>query len=298
MLWDDGLMPLRTRLGAIALFFAWGFVMHGVGLLLHELGGHALASIFLACGVDGWNLTFFGHGQVSYTACTRWTLPRVLVADWAGLALTITAGLVAARFARSPRLAPFPRLLVALLAFFFLLGQLGYAASGGFHDVYDPGRTARLLSARGLHVLGWLPALVAYAWAASYGARAIVDAFRAQFGARTRRATVLQLVTTLGIGGALYGLAYRIEWQLRTDVAMKGVPAMAEHIAKVRGGPPPFPIEHVLTAIALAAVAHALLRKVQSSAPASDGLTRAVVRFVIVATGATGAILAALVCAH
>lgn len=288
-------MPLRTRIRAISLFFAWGFVMHGAGLLLHELGGHALASRILACGVDGWDLTFFGHGQVSYTACTRWTLGRLLVADWAGLALTIAAGLVAACFARSPRLAPLPRLLVALLAFFFLLGQLGYAASGGFHDVYDPGRTARLLGARGLHVLGWLPALLAYAWAASYGARAVVDAFRAQFGSPNRRATVLQLVTTLGIGGALYGLAYRIEWQLRTDVAMKGVATMAEHVAKARGGPPPFPIEHVLTAIAVVAIGHALLRRVRATETAPHALPPRVVRFVVVATAVTGVLLAALV---
>ena len=288
-------MAPRTRIGAIFLFLAWGFVMHGVGLLLHELGGHALASLFLACGIDGWDLTFFGHGQVSYTTCARWTLPRILIADWAGLALTITAGLVAARFARSPRLAPLPRLLVALLAFFFLLGQLGYATSGGFHDVYDPGRTARLLGVRGLHVLGWLPALLAYAAAATYCACAIVDAFRAQFGATTRRTTMLHILTTLGIGGVLYGAAFRIEWQLRADIAMKGVTAMAEHVAQVRGGPPPFPIEHVLTAVALAAVGYALLRSIAPSPPRDGRIPGRVTRFVLGATLATGAVLGAMI---
>ena len=288
-------MAPRARIGAIFLFLAWGFVMHGVGLLLHELGGHALASVIVACGIEGWDLTFFGHGQVMYATCTRWTLPRVLVADWAGLALTIATGLVAMRFARSPRLAPLPRLLVALLAFFFLLGQLGYATAGGFHDVYDPGRTSRLLGARGLHLLGWLPALLAYAAAATYGAIAVVDAFRAVFGPTTRRATVVQLLGTLGIGGALYLAAYRIEWQLRTDMAMKGVTAMAEHVAEVRGGPPPFPIEHVLTAIALVAVSIALGRPFAATPPPASRFPRPIVQLVLGATVATGAVLGALV---
>lgn len=254
-------MTWRTRAGAVLLFFAWGFFMHASGLVLHELGGHALAGSLLACGVSGWQLTFFGHGQVTYAPCSAWTEPRVLVADWAGLALTITTGLAAAAFARSPRLAPLPRLLVALVAFFFLVGQLGYAASGGFHDLYDPGRTARILGAHGLHVVAWLVPLVAYAAAATYGARAIVDAFRAHFGTVTRRSTLLGMATTLGLGGALYGLAYRIEWQLRADLPMKGVATAAERVAVQKGASPPFPFGHLLTTVAVAAVAWALLRR-------------------------------------
>ena len=38
-------MTAKRWLSATALFFAWGFVMHSSGLLLHEFGGHALASL-------------------------------------------------------------------------------------------------------------------------------------------------------------------------------------------------------------------------------------------------------------
>lgn len=287
-------MTWRTRAGAVLLFFAWGFFMHASGLVLHELGGHALAGRVLACGVSGWQLTFFGHGQVTYAPCTAWTEARVLVADWAGLALTITTGLVAASFARSPRLAPLPRLLVALVAFFFLVGQLGYAASGGFHDLYDPGRTARILGAHGAHVVAWLVPLVAYAAAAAYGARAVVDAFRAHFGTATRLATLLGMATTLGLGGVLYGLAYRIEWQLRADLPMKGVATAAERVAVQKGVAPPFPFGHLLTAIAVAAVAWALLRRPRDVGGGPVTIPRRTAARVAALAGGTFLVVAAL----
>ncbi|MBX3188940.1 MAG: hypothetical protein KF819_18110 [Labilithrix sp.] len=262
-------MSKKAWLGAVVLFFVWGFVMHTTGLLLHEFGGHALASRIFGCGIDGYKLTFFGHGQVHYAPCTRWTSSTILVADWAGLALTAGAGLVAAVVVRRPRLSPMARLLVALVAFFFLLGQLGYATSGGFHDLYDPGRTARRLGARGLHVLAWLPALVAYAAASFFGARAAVDAFREHFGTRTRLHGLRQLASTLGVAGVLYFAAFRIEWQLRRDMEMRGVAAEAERIAVARHGPKPFPIEHVLLAVAVVAVIYALARPVNAAAQAS-----------------------------
>src|SRR5262245_23760802 len=140
-------MTKKTWLASVLLFFAWGFVMHTTGLLLHEFGGHAFVASVFACGIDGFKLTFFGHGQVHYAPCTKWSPTTILVADWSGLALTIAAGVAAAFCARLRRLSPIARLLVALVAFFFLLGQLGYVTSGGFHDLYDPGRTARRLGA-------------------------------------------------------------------------------------------------------------------------------------------------------
>lgn len=287
-------MTSRTRAGAILLFFAWGFFMHASGLVLHELGGHALAGSVLACGVSGWQLTFFGHGQVTYAPCAAWTQGKILVADWAGLALTITAGIVAAIFARSPRLAPLPRLLVALVAFFFLVGQLGYAASGGFHDLYDPARTARLLGAHGVHVVAWLVPLLAYAAAAAYGACAIVDAFRAHFGTRTRRATLLGMASTLGLGGVLYGLAYRVEWQLRADLPMKGVATAAERIAVQKGAAPPFPFGHLLTGIALAAVVGALVRQPRGVTDAPVRIPRRIAILVAALAGGTFVTVAVL----
>jgi hypothetical protein len=86
----------KTWLTAVLLFFAWGFAMHASGLLLHEFGGHALAATILACGIEGYDLTFFGHGQVHYAECSSWTDTRIVIASWAGLAITTAAGLGAA----------------------------------------------------------------------------------------------------------------------------------------------------------------------------------------------------------
>ena len=67
-------MSFRTWLGAVALFFTWGFVVHAVGLVLHEVGGHGLAGVALGCGVAGVDLTYFGHGVLHYASpCARWT---------------------------------------------------------------------------------------------------------------------------------------------------------------------------------------------------------------------------------
>lgn len=259
-------MTFRSWLFVVLLFFGWGFVMHTTGLLLHEFGGHALAAVIFGCGITGYDLTFFGHGVVHYHRCERWTDGTVLVADWAGLFVTIGAGIGAALVLRRKDLAPMTRLLVAQVAFFFLLGQLGYMTSGGFHDLYDPGRTARLLAARGLHVLAWLPALLAYSAVAFLYARAAIDAFREHFGSRTRLHAFGQLLLTLGVAGVLYFLAFRIEFTLRADMTMKGVAHEAERIAIVRHIAPPFPIEKVLTAVGLAGLLYALTRPV----PASD----------------------------
>jgi hypothetical protein len=286
----------RTWLVAVLLFFAWGFVMHATGLLLHELGGHALAAVVFGCGISGYDLTFFGHGQVHYSPCERWTNATILVADWAGLLVTIAAGIGAAIVLRRKGLAPLTRLLVALVAFFFLLGQLGYMTAGGFHDLYDPARTARLLAARGLHVLAWLPPLLAYAVASFLYARAAVDAFRDHFGSRTRLHALGQLLLTLGVAGLLYFVAFRIELVIRADLAMKGVAHEAERIASARHVAPPFPIQRVLTGVALATLIAALARPIRGAEEpkAVRPLPPRLVKIVAIATAACFALLVVL----
>ena len=265
-------MTYRTWLGAVVFFFAWGFALHAAGLVLHEVGGHGLAGEVLGCGIAGIDLTYFGHGVVHYaTPCSRWTWTTVAVADWAGLALTIGAGAVAMAVQRRAGLAPMTRLLLALLATGFLLGQLSYATTGGFSDLYDPARTARALGARGLHVLAWLPPLALFAAAAFVGARAIVGAFREHFGSRSRLHTLAQIAATLGAAGLLYLVAFRIEWAIRADIAMRGVAFEAERIAAARHQAPPFPIERVLLAIAIIAFAAALARPVRAQGGGAAG---------------------------
>jgi len=271
----------------IALFFAWGFAMHAGGLLLHELGGHALAATVLACGIDGYKLTFFGHGLVHYADCTRWTAVTVLVCDLAGLAITIAAGAVAGLRAR--RAAPFVRLLLAMLALGFLLGQLAYATSGGFHRLYDPGRLARLLAARGLGPVAWIPPLVAYAAAAFFFARMFVVAFAANVGARARREVLRALARSLVPAGLLYLAAFRIERALRVDVAMRGVAVEAERLAAVKGAAAPFPIDLVLVAVAAAAFVVALARPLP---PAATPTPRARPALVFAAAAISACVLA------
>lgn len=264
-------MSRRTWVRSVVLFFAWGFVVHGAGLLLHELGGHAALATMLGCGIDGVDLTYFGHGVVHYAPCTRWTWARIVVVDWAGLVLTIAAGAVATAFAHKTTRAPMARLLLGVVGTAFLLGQLAYATSGGFHDLYDPGRTARALGARGLHALAWIPPFALFAASAFAGSRAVVDAFRDAFAPRSRLAGLGQLVATLGVAGLLYFVAFRIEWAWRADVAMRGVAYEAARVAAARHAAPPFPIERVLVAVAVAAFALALarpLRRAVSAEPA------------------------------
>jgi hypothetical protein len=259
-------MTTKTWLTATALFFAWGFVMHSAGLLLHEFGGHALAAVLFGCGIDGYLLTFFGHGQVHLTRCDRWTFDTILVCDWAGIVLTSAAGLAAAYFMRRRSLPPYIRLMLALVGYFFLLGQLGYATQGGFHDLYDPRRSSLGLGEHGLHWLAWIPPLIGYAAASFFCGRAAIDAFREQFGAHSRLQTLMQLASTLGVAGILYFAAFRIEWQIRTDMAMRGVEAEAERVAVVQHGPPPFPIHLVMLGIAFGALVYALARPVKDPA--------------------------------
>jgi hypothetical protein len=268
----------RIWLGWVVFFFAWGFVIHGAGLVLHEVGGHGVAATILGCGISRINLTYFGHGNVPLAPCTRWTWTSIVIIDWAGLAVTISAGAVAMVLQRRAGLAPLTRLLVALLATAFLLGQLAYATSGGFHDLYDPGGTARVLGARGLHVVAWLPPLVLFAGSALFGARAIVDAFREHFASRSRLDTLKQIAATLGAAGLLYFVAFYLERRIRIDIAMRGVSFEAERLAAVRGTAAPFQIERVLFAIAVGAFIIALARPVVRGDDGQDAAPRIIPR--------------------
>lgn len=252
----------KIWLGWVAFFFGWGFVIHGAGLVLHEVGGHAVAATILGCGISRINLTYFGHGNVPLAPCTRWTWTGIVIIDWAGLLLTSSAGAVAMVLQRRAGLAPLTRLLVALLATAFLIGQLAYATAGGFHDLYDPGATSRVLGARGLHVVAWLPPLVLFAGSALIGARAIVDAFREHFASRSRLDTLKQIAATLGAAGLLYFVAFYLERRIRTDIATRGVSFEVERLAAVRGTAAPFQIERLLLAIAVGAFIIALARPV------------------------------------
>lgn len=280
----------RIWVGWVLSFFAWGFVIHGAGLLLHEVAGHGVAATIVGCGADRIDLTYFGHGQVFLTPCTPWTWTRHMILDWAGLVVTLSAGAVAMAFQRRAGLVPLTRLLVALLATSFLLNQLGYATSGGFHEVYDPELTAVTLRAHGLRVLAWLPPLVLFAAAARYGARAIVDAFREHFGSRSRLHTLKQMTATLGAAGLLYFVAFRIESAIRTDMVIGIAVAIEERATLVRNVPR-FPIHRVLIAIEVAAFAIALARPVVRRDGVDDSVPSMIPR-----RHAAGVALAALVC--
>jgi hypothetical protein len=284
-------MTVHRALFLVAVLFAWGFVMHGVGLLLHEMGGHALAATVLACGIDGYDLTLFGHGQVHYPPCSRWSWERVLVVEWAGLLLTIAAGLAATVAHRRGGFPGPTRLLLALVGFFFLVGQLGYATTGGFYDLYDPGRTAQWLGARGLHVLAWLPPLFAYAASALVNARAIVLAFRDLTGARTRRQLTGWLTLTLGAAGTLYYAAFAIEARVRADIAMRGVATEARRIASNRGAPDPFPMDLLLVLVAAAAFATALARTPDASRATEPPSRRFALSLVAATVGCLGVLV-------
>jgi hypothetical protein len=279
------ILPVRSWLGAVLIFFAWGFVAHAVGLLLHEFGGHALSATLFACGTEGYDLTFFGHGMVHYADCERWTFTTRIVTDWAGLVLTSAAGSVAALYARRRDLAPMTRALAVLVALLFLLGQLGYAINGGFHDLYDPARTSFWLGRRGLHALAWIPPFVAYAVTSVVGTRALVDSLREHFGSRSRLHALGQIAATLGVAGIAYFGAFYIERVLRVDVEMRGVAYAAERIAIERHTAPPFPIHLLLAGVVGIALVGALAHPVRAGTTA-----RAAPRRLIVVVGASAAV--------
>jgi hypothetical protein len=284
-------MKGRIWLGWVALFFAWGFVIHGAGLLLHEVGGHGLAATVVGRGFDGFNLTYFGDGSTRLTPWAHWTTSSRLIRDWAGLVVQLGAGAVAMAFQRRPGLTPLARLLLALLATDFLLRGLGYATAGGFHKIYDPGLTAVILESHGLYVLAWLPPLVLYTAAALYGARAIVDAFRAHFGARSRLHLLVQSTTTLGAALLLHFAANRVEAALRTDTT-PSIAVKAEKLAVVFPDIPTFPIRYVILAIGVGAFVLAFARPVARAEGSQGSALPPVPR-----RHAVGVAGAALVCA-
>ena len=284
-------------LGTIVFFFAWLFVVHGVALVLHEVGGHGLAMTIFGCGFQGFNLTYFAGGLTQPTPCPPpYWWRNLAIINYAGLAVTIPAGAVAMAFQRRAGLTPLARLLLALLATHFLLGQLAYATSGGYYEVRDPAFVATMLEHYGLHVLAWLPPLVLYAAAALYGARAIVGAFREHFGSRTRLHTLKQMAATLGAAELISFVANRIESAIRPDT-LPGIEVAAEQrTASLQAAPwfpvHQFPIRRVLIAIAVAAFVLALARPVVRGDGGQDAAPPVIPRRY--AVGVAGA---ALVCA-
>ncbi len=78
------------------------------------------------------------------------------------------------------------------------------------------------------------------------------------------------------MAGLLYVAAFRIEWTVRAELWIRGVAFEAQRIAVARHEEPPFPIERVLVALALAAFVAALARRVDgtgSETSKSRGLT-------------------------
>jgi hypothetical protein len=255
----------RTWLGWVAFFFAASFVIHAMVLLVHEIGGHALAMKIVACGVEGVDLTYFAGGLVRPTPCPPpWLWRTFAITSSAGILVTLCTGAVAAAFQRRAGLSPLLRVLLALLATYCLLGQLWYATAGGYHAVMDPAPIALMLDLRGLHLLAWLPPLGLYAVAVPYCARALVDALRDHFGSRSRLQALKHILVTLGVAELLFVAALRVEAALRTD-AFHSITVAAEQRAATTNETPwarihSFPIRYVLLAIAVAAFAHALAR--------------------------------------
>jgi hypothetical protein len=182
--------------------------------------------------------------------------------------VTIGAGAVAMAFQCRAALTSLTRLLLALLATWFLLGQLAYLTWGGFHDVEDPALVARSLSERNLHVLAWLPPLLLYTLSAAFGGRAIVGSFRKHFGSRSRLHALKQMMVTLGAAGLLYFVAFYIERTIRIAInAGRALSIRFEQSAAAlgaagRGNARPFPIRFVLLAVAIASFAVALAQPV------------------------------------
>jgi hypothetical protein len=193
---------------------------------------------------------------------------------------------------------PLTRLLIALLATSFLLGDLAYATTGGFHKLHDSRWVAIALAFRGLHALAWLPPLVLFAASAVFGARGIVDAFREHFGSRSRLDALKQMTATLGAASLLNFVARYVEHFVTVHFARttqadipQSVMARAAQVAAARGEAPPFPIHRVVIAIGIAAFVVALARPMAPGDGGQDGALPPVPR-----RHAISVAVAALVC--
>lgn len=183
-----------------ALAFLIGLVSTRVGLVVHELAGHALPAAMIGSDVTGYHLFWFGGGYVSYARAEPFSLAEGLFVSLAGLGLELIIGGLCLWWARRLERGSVAQLVILGFGTGHLLHALHYLAGGSFHGYGDPWLLYRELTGARVYVAGGLA--VVLCGLAFVLARAIAGRLREQLGAHrpmVQRAIVVGAVATAGL---------------------------------------------------------------------------------------------------
>jgi hypothetical protein len=303
---------LPTTLWIAGALFCTGFAAHGLGLLLHELGGHALVAVLLGARHLGHAVTYFGHGFVRYAPPPSWGPLEAELVAWAGIAATAVAGGIL--FVAGRRLVAGARFAVRFVGALFVAQPLFYVVVGMHHVRDDPAATALRLRALGIDPWSWGVPLAAYVAFVAFASRAVLRDWVAAFGPSRVR-----LVTAFALASALYATGYRVEQQLRSDVPTSitqrvlvearesaaqqvrreeqetGRPLAPARVAEIEREARPFPIAAVLALATAAAIGRAaILERGRAASPEGSGRPGGTLAGSALAAAATALALAAL----
>ena len=194
------------------LLFLVGLTASRLGLLLHELAGHAGIARLLGCQLDGVRLFAFGGGYVEY-ACPRQPLAATLAIDFAGIALELAAGvlLLGAARARQSLLG----LFLAGAGLLFVLHALFYALTGVHYGVGDGRQLHRLLGDR--RTVPLAIGSVALFVTSFYCARLVARRLAAGVPGRNRHRRVATLAMAALAASALHGALLLAEQRVVAD---------------------------------------------------------------------------------
>lgn len=196
------------------LLFLVGLTASRLGLLLHELAGHAGIARILGCRLDGVRLFSFGGGYVEY-ACPSQPLAATLAIDLAGIALELAAGalLLGAARAREGLLG----LFLAGAGLLFVLHAIFYAITGIHYGVGDGRQLHLLLGERRAVPLAIGTGVL---FAASFScARLVARRLAADVSGRDAKRRVATLAIAALAAAALHGALLLAEQYVVADTA-------------------------------------------------------------------------------
>jgi hypothetical protein len=196
-----------------ALLFLIGLSVSRLGLLLHELAGHAGVARVLGCQIDGIRLFAFGGGYVE-SSCQPLPLAAALAIDVGGIGLELVVGtllLIAAR-GRQGLLG----LFLASTGLLFVLHAVFYSVTGVHYGVGDGRRLHLLLGERRTLPLwiGSVTLVVATGWCARLAARRLAAGVPG--ASRSRRVATLALAAIAA--AALHGTLLLAEQRIAPDL--------------------------------------------------------------------------------
>jgi hypothetical protein len=122
----------------ITLFlFLTIFLTSRLGTLIHEILGHALATVILGGHVTGVAINLFTTGSCSYELPVPGLAQRAVV-DLAGIAVNLVTGVMALVLLKNIRLQLEMRIILSVFAAVSIASQLTYLVMGTYYGHGDP----------------------------------------------------------------------------------------------------------------------------------------------------------------